>query len=90
LLVNEKLIPKAINAITNQLLGSRDYLKFPHQLRQHLKKIFYWVRMLPGELPVAFHEKELHEITDDLGLWQDNEIFLARLRHLRKEYLPKT
>lgn len=87
---NESTLQKAMTIITGQLLQSRQLLKFPHQLRQHLKKIFYWVRMLPGELPVIFYEKELHEITDDLGLWQDNEIFLPRFRHFRKNYLPKT
>ncbi len=89
-LTNEDAVRKTMTIITGQLLQSRQLLKFPHQLRQHLKKILYWVRMLPGELPVIFHEKELHEITDDLGLWQDNEIFLARSRHFRKDYLPKT
>jgi CHAD domain-containing protein len=89
-LTNEVTLQKAMTITTSQLLEARQLLKLPHQLRQHLKKIFYWVRMLPGKLPVAIHEKELHEITDDLGLWQDNEIFLARLRHFRKDYLPKT
>jgi len=89
-LTNEVTLQKAMTIITSQLLEARQLLKLPHQLRQHLKKIFYWVRMLPGGLPVIFHEKELHEITDDLGIWQDNEIFLARLRHFKKDFLPKT
>ena len=89
-LTTEGTLQKAMTIITSQLLEALQLLKLPHQLRQHLKKIFYWVRMLPGKLPVAFHEKELHEITDDLGLWQDNEIFLARLSHFRKDFLPKT
>ena len=90
LLVNEGTVQKALAIITAQLLNSPPLLRQPHQLRQHLKKIFYWVRMLPGELPVIFYEQELQEITDELGLWQDNEIFLARIRHFRKDYLPKT
>jgi hypothetical protein len=90
LLTNEGAVQKAMTIIISQLLEARQLLKLPHQLRQHLKKIFYWVRMLPGELPIIFHEKALHEITDDLGLWQDNEIFMARARHFRKDYLPKT
>lgn len=90
LLANEGTVHKASAIITAKLPDSHHLLRQPHQLRQHLKKILYWVRMLPGELPVIFHEKELHEITDDLGLWQDNEIFQARIRHFRKDYLPKT
>ena len=29
-------------------------------------------------------------LLDDLGNWQDNEILLTKVRHFRKDYLPKS
>jgi hypothetical protein len=47
--------------------------------------------MIPETLffPVEY-EKELHEVLDDFGNWQNLIVFEIKLKHFRKDYLPKT
>jgi CHAD domain-containing protein len=85
------LIQNIRNSINSQLTAIKADLKRPHKVRQNLKKVYYWVGLLPenasGE---AIDIKQLHDIQDELGKWQDNEILLTRIRHFRKDYLPKS
>jgi CHAD domain-containing protein len=77
-----------LNVISSQLKKSSSFYKQPHKLRQHLKRIYYWVKLLPESLAEKIHEKELHALCDMLGEWQDLEIFGTRIRHFRKDILP--
>jgi CHAD domain-containing protein len=77
-----------MEVINNQLKKCSSFYKQPHKLRQHIKRIYYWVKILPENLWQKLHEKELHTLCDMLGEWQDLEIFGTRVRHFRKDILP--
>jgi CHAD domain-containing protein len=81
-----------ITALINTHLAScRNDYKKPHKLRQNLKEIYYWIKMIPGTLfsPVAY-EKELADVLDDFGNWRNLTVFTVKLKHFRKDHLPKT
>jgi len=87
----EKLKLKIAGIIHTHLVNSRNYFKKPHRLRQCLKEIYYWIKMIPESLLFPFeYEKELHDVLDDFGNWQNLSVFEIKLRHFRKDYLPKT
>ena len=90
LLSSEEIVSKAIDIILAEFIVSAGLFRQPHKLRQHLKKIFYWVKTLPGNLPDWLYEKELHRLCDDLGIWQDNDMFIKKMKHFRKDLLPAT
>lgn len=87
----KKLIQNIQDIINSQLTAVKTDFKRPHKVRQNLKKVYYWIGLLPentsGEV---FDIKKLRHILDELGKWQDNEILLTRIRHFRKDYLPKS
>jgi CHAD domain-containing protein len=87
----EELKHKIAGIINTRLTNCRNYYKKPHKLRQYLKEIYYWIKMIPGSLlfPVEY-EKELQLLLDDFGNWQNLSVFEIRLKHFRKDYLPKT
>lgn len=87
-LKGDDLVAKAIHNITHEFTLLQTLYKQPHKLRQELKKIFYWTKLLPGNLPALYFEKELHRLCDDLGNWQDRAMFINRVKHFRKDYLP--
>ena len=33
--------------------------------------------------------EELSDILDDLGKWQDNDVLLIRIKHFKKDFLPR-
>jgi hypothetical protein len=87
----EELKQKITGIFNTRFANCRDFFKKPHKLRQCLKEIFYWIKMLPTSLlsPVKY-EKELHTLLDDFGNWQNLTVFEIKLKHFRKDYLPKT
>lgn len=87
----EEVKHKLIALIKDSLEKSKDYFKEPHKLRQYLKEIYYWIKMLPeNSATVIEYEKELHHVLDELGQWQDLEMLEIKIKHFRKDYLPKT
>lgn len=87
----EEIKHKLTILIKESFEKSKDYFKQPHKLRQYLKEIFYWIKMLPeSSLPAIEYEKELHHVLDELGQWQDLEMLEIKIKHFRKDYLPKT
>lgn len=87
----EELKHKIAGIINTRLVSCRNYYKKPHKLRQYLKELYYWLNMIPGPLVSrAGYEKELHEVLEDFGNWQNLSVFEIKLKHFRKDYLPKT
>lgn len=73
-----------IKALINELPAR---ISRPHQLRKALKTIYYWIFLLEDKAP--FQPDHLHKLLDDLGRWQDLEVLHQRMRHFRKDFLPK-
>ena len=87
----EGLKQKIAGIINIRLADCRNYFKKPHKIRQNLKTIYYWIMMIPEPLlPHIEYEKELHDVLDDFGNWQDLSVFEMKIKHFRKDYLPKT
>ena len=87
----EELKYKMAGIINTRLVHCSNYYKQPHQLRQNLKEVYYWITMIPESLlPHVEYEKELHDVLDDFGNWQNLSVFAIRLKHFRKDFLPKT
>ena len=85
----ELLLEKISGWTLALLLQSKDQFKTPHKLRQDLKDCFHWIRMMPADHFLRSIEEKLHDILDDLGHWQDLQVFTVRTKHFRKDYLPK-
>jgi len=76
--------------VAERAAAVRHLLKDPHKTRQNLKEIFYWISLLPGDdTEITYDIKNLKKILDDLGEWQDYEMMLEKIRHFRKDNLPK-
>ena len=88
MLQSPTLSDKAISLVREGILQAQPLYRKPHRLRQHLKKVFYWLKALPPGTPVAIGEKPLHDALDELGAWQDNIILVTRIKHFRKDVLP--
>jgi hypothetical protein len=89
-LTQEELRNKITGAINRNLANCRNLYKQPHKLRQYLKEIYYWIKIIQEPLQVEIeYEKELHHILDDFGSWQDHQVFEIKIKHFRKDYLPK-
>jgi len=90
-LANEETETKVHSLITSYLTGCKKYYKQPHRLRQYLKGIYYWIKMIQEQLSVQIaYEKQLHQVLDDFGVWQDLQVFETRIKHFRKDFLPKS
>ncbi len=63
------------------------HFKEPHLLRKKLKLIYYWLSLLIDDK--KYRPEQIHDILDDLGDMQDCDVLLIRLKHFRKNYLPK-
>jgi CHAD domain-containing protein len=60
-----------------------------HHTRKQLKNIFYWLKILPGN--IVFPNKKLSSVNktlDYLGAMQDHEVLRRNLRYFRKNILP--
>ena len=87
----EELKNKISVIIYSKLNNCRNYYKKPHKLRQNLKEFYYWIKMIPETLLPPFHfEKELEQLLEDFGNWQNLTVIEIKLKHFRKDYLPKT
>jgi CHAD domain-containing protein len=76
--------------IYDRLAATKKHFREPHQLRKNLKEVYYWISLFPEENAAAtWYSEDLHKILDDLGEWQDHEILDVRIRHYRKDWLPK-
>jgi len=84
----EWLVEKTIEVINDSLQKIKNYYKKPHKIRKLLKDIYYWLKMLPKNTLPDSLEKELEKILDDFGNWQNDEVFLSKVKHFRKDNLP--
>ena len=88
--VDEELYTALTTIINTRLSSTKKHLRKPHQVRKNLKEVYYWIGLFPGNYALeTWHQDALHSLLDDLGNWQDYEILLQRLKHFRKDYLPK-
>lgn len=77
-----------IKALITKLLAELvTHFRQPHQLRKILKQVYYWLNQLNDNK--KYLPDTLHNILDDLGSWQEHEVLSVRLKHFRKDYLPK-
>lgn len=77
--------------IYHHLSETKKHFRQPHLVRKSLKDVYYWIPLLPDEnTPDLWDQKGLHDILNDLGNWQDNEILDLRIKHFRKDFVPKT
>jgi CHAD domain-containing protein len=82
------IIYRQIKKITAQLKTISK--KNAHLLRKLMKDLLYWVSICPFPTPVGQDSlKKLSKITDWLGTWQDQQIFLLHIRHFRNDLLAK-
>ena len=61
-----------------------------HRIRKILKMLFYWLQVLPP--PSFLGEKEmknLEELLDHLGKWQDHMVLIDKMRQFRKHWLTQ-
>lgn len=75
-------------AIDEKIGVIRNCFKKPHLLRKNLKSIYYWLNLVSQS--EKYQSPLLHNILDDLGSWQDHDVLLTRMKHFRKDYLPKS
>lgn len=84
-----RLADNICKIIDSHIAIVKNHFKQPHKVRQLLKEIYYWILILPGNIPAdRYASKELHEVLDDLGRWQDHETLLTKEKHFRKDYMP--
>jgi len=85
---DEIVIQKIASLIITSLLLAKENFAVPHKLRQELKEVYYWIKMLPEKHFLKPLEDKLHDLLDDFGYWQDHQVFITRAKHFRKDYLP--
>ena len=86
---NTRELNQYIQSIIRHSAGeTKSQFKKPHLLRKNLKSVYYWINIVNDNS--EYHPELLHNILDDLGSWQDKEIALQRIKHFRKDYLPKS
>ncbi len=75
--------------IDKKIAEVKHHFSRPHKVRQLLKEVYYWLTLLQtADAEEEYHAKDLHKILDELGNWQDYEVFLKRARHFKKDFLP--
>ena len=82
-IVNEKIESN----VNKQLAGLPSFYRKPHLLRINLKSVYYAINLLQDK--EKYQPVILDRILEDLGSWQDLEVFSGRCKHFRKDYLPK-
>jgi CHAD domain-containing protein len=88
---DEKTKEKLVLIIETALVDCKNYFKQPHKLRQHLKEIYYWIKMgQESSLVEISYTEALHEILKLFGDWRNRQVFKTRIRHIRKDHLPKS
>lgn len=87
----DELKHKITGIINTHLVNCKSYYIKPHKLRQKLKEIYYWIKMIPGSIiPRAEYEEELNQVLEDFGNWQNLVVAEIKIKHFRKDYLPGT
>ena len=59
----------------------------PHSVRILLKRIYYWLKILP-DADQDYNMEEINNVLEKLGEWQDYEILLVELKFFRKQVIP--
>jgi CHAD domain-containing protein len=81
-----KLIRKEADKELNDLAK---LVEHPHRVRILLKRIYYWLKILPPGISARYYNMKLiNEVLDNLGDWQDNEVLLTEIKFFRKNVLP--
>ncbi len=81
----EQIIKSAIDEKVGKV---STHFKKPHLLRKNLKSVYYWLNLINQS--GKYQPPLLHSILYDLGSWQDHDVLLVRMKHFRKDYLPKS
>jgi CHAD domain-containing protein len=92
-LTDEELISKIKEKVEMLLkkisqLG-KNFNKNLHEIRKILKDIYYWLSACPYNPISNIVIEKLDQILQDLGSWQDNFVFLEKLKKVMKEFLEK-
>lgn len=88
---NKKFLQLLLPIIQSNFTTIKKNINEPHKVRKSLKEIYYWLSFFPEEqIKDLWHHKELHDILDEYGTWQDNEVLEIRIKHFRKDFLPKS
>lgn len=88
---NEKFLQLLSQIIQANITTIKKSINEPHKVRKSLKEIYYWLSFFPEEqIKDLWHYKELQDILDEYGTWQDNEVLEIRIKHFRKDFLPKS
>lgn len=82
-------LEQIIKSVIDKKIGLvRTHFKKPHLLRKNLKSVYYWLNLINQS--EKYQPPLLHSILDDLGSWQDHDVLLVRMKHFRKDCLPKS
>ena len=62
----------------------------PHYTRKSLKVLFYWINLFPNQSVYSKKQvKKLDNYLDKLGEWHDMAVACIKIKHFRKDHLPK-
>jgi len=93
--IPEKELEEKIKVLVDKQLKKMKRLKGnfdkeAHEVRKILKDVYYWVEVTPENSVLNGKQlKQLEKILDELGTWQDQVIFLDKLRRFRKKFLVR-
>lgn len=87
--VCEKIIQLSALKIKKVKTLAKHFQKNAHEIRKHLKDMYYWLKICPKDLSEEFiNMKVLDRILTYLGNWQDHLILKKKIKQYVKD-LPK-
>ena len=87
--VCEKIIQLSALKIKKVKSRTKHFQKNAHEIRKHLKDMYYWLKLCPKDLAEGFiNMKVLDRILTYLGNWQDHVILKKKVKHYKQD-LPK-
>jgi CHAD domain-containing protein len=88
--LREKLSKATENKLEEAKKLSASFVHNAHEIRKLLKIVYYWLLVLPAPLLLSDVEmKDLEEILNTLGKWQDHVVLLERAVRFKKDWLLK-
>ncbi|MCS7012260.1 MAG: CHAD domain-containing protein [Chloroherpetonaceae bacterium] len=97
--LGKMLSAQTVQAMQDEVQALWENVKMPassrdaealHELRKELKRLFYWLEVVPVSQTFAFrHHRELEDLNSLLGKWHDLYQLERRVRTFREELLGK-